>query len=284
MTHRPQDLVFTLFGEYLLHRREPVWVGCLIALLEPFDLSEGAVRTVLSRMARKGWLDTTRTGRLSFYYLTPRGRRLLEEGVEKIFHPSWERAWDGRWLLLAYSVPERRRKLRDRLRDRLAWLGFGSLGNGLWISPHGVEQEVRAAARELGVQDHLECFRAEQVGDCDPRDLVARCWDLPGIHARYEDFLARWTPVKERCEEGDDDVRIGEKECYTLRFQLIHEYRVFPLVDPYLPRALLPEDWGGGRAARLFRSVHDLLEGPADAYVAGVLAQEPTAPPLTAVR
>ena len=40
MNQRPQDLVFTLFGEYLLHRPEPVWVGSLISLLETFGLSE----------------------------------------------------------------------------------------------------------------------------------------------------------------------------------------------------------------------------------------------------
>jgi len=88
---RAQDLVFTLYGEYLLHREEPVWVGSLISLLQPLGLSEGAVRTVLSRMARKGWLAGQRMGRNSFYTLAPKGRRLLD----RIFHPSWDEAWDG---------------------------------------------------------------------------------------------------------------------------------------------------------------------------------------------
>lgn len=33
---RPQDLTFTLFGEYLEHLGRPVWVGNLIARLRPF--------------------------------------------------------------------------------------------------------------------------------------------------------------------------------------------------------------------------------------------------------
>ncbi len=44
---RSQDLVFTLYGEYLLHHDEAIWVGSLISLLQPFGLSEGAVRAVL---------------------------------------------------------------------------------------------------------------------------------------------------------------------------------------------------------------------------------------------
>ena len=76
---RPRDLVFTLFGEYLLERSETVWVGTLITLLEPFGLTEGTVRTALSRMVKKGWLEARREGRHAYYSLTPRGRRLLEE-------------------------------------------------------------------------------------------------------------------------------------------------------------------------------------------------------------
>jgi phenylacetic acid degradation operon negative regulatory protein len=277
-TQRPQELVFTLFGEYLLDRKEAVWVGSLISLLQPFDLSEGAVRTVLSRMARKGWLDAQRVGRNSFYDLTPRGRRLLEEGQARIFHPSWGTPWDGSWFLLAYSIPEDVRHLRDRLRDRLAWLGFGSLGNGLWISPHDVETEVCELAEQLGIEQHLECFRARRVGDRDAEGLVANCWDLPAVSRHYCDFLGRWTADLERCKVGVPTGVVTPEECFTLRFDLIHEFREFPLEDPYLPRPLLPPDWAGEPATKLFHALHDLVAGPADAYVDSVLSNAPGLP------
>ena len=270
---RPQDLVFTLYGEYLLDREGPAWVGALIALLHPFGLSEGAVRTVLSRMARKGWLSARKIGRHAFYELTPRGRKLLEEGQARIFHPSWDSPWDERWFLLAYSIPEDARKLRDRLRDRLAWLGFGSLGNGLWISPHDVEAAVADLAAELGIEEHVECFRASRVAGAPVADLVSRCWDLTEVNEHYRDFLERWTPVRERTVAGSP---IEDEECYTLRFGLIHEFRAFPLEDPYLPRMLLPEGWVGEEASELFHELHDKLVGPADAHVDRVLALTPT--------
>lgn len=295
-TQRPQDLVFTLFGEYLLSRPGPVWVGSLIALLQPFGLSEGAVRTVLSRMSRKGWLEAERVGRHAFYDLTPRGRRLLEEGRARILHPTWDESWDGRWLVLAYSIPEDIRHVRDRLRDRLAWLGFGSLGNGLWISPHDVRDEVLELADEMEIRPHVECFRAERIDVGPLADLVRKCWDLPALNARYARFIREWTPLAERfpdghsAEEPVDGVRaeepvdgraagdVADEECYSLRFELIHEFRRFPLEDPYLPRTLLPGDWEGERATELFHAVHDRLVGPADAYVDHVLEMAPAAP------
>lgn len=274
-SRRPQDLVFTLYGEYLLDREGPTWVGSLIALLHPFGLSEGAVRTVLSRMARKGWLQAERIGRNSFYDLTPRGRKLLQEGQARIFHPSWDTPWDESWFLLTYSIPEDARHLRDRLRDRLAWLGFGSLGNGIWICPHEVADQVAEVADELGIREHLECFRATRVAGAPIAELVARCWDLRAVSEHYEEFLSRWAPELERLAAEDGDV--SDEECYTLRFGLIHEFREFPLEDPYLPRPLLPEGWRGEDATRLFHALHDRLVGPADAYVDAVLEQAPAA-------
>lgn len=267
---RPQNLVFTLFGEYLLHRPGPVPVQSLIRLLAPFDLSEGAIRVVLSRMVRKRWLSSTRRGH---YGLTARGRRLLEAGAEKIFHPAWDEPWDGQWFLLAYSIPEERRQVRDRLRDRLAWLGFGSLGNGLWISPHDVGAEVAELARVLGLENRLVCFRGPAAGSTTTADLVSTCWDLPAINRRYEAFIGRWADEFTRCRDALSADRVSPEDCFSLRFRLMHEYREFPLLDPYLPRSMLPRNWGGECAAHLFRVFHDMLVEPADRWVDSVLAE-----------
>lgn len=267
---RPQDLVFTLFGEYLLDV-DAVWVGSLIGLLEPLGLSAGSVRTVLSRMSSKGWLETTRRGKHSFYSLTPRGRALLEEGQSRIFRPTWADDWDGSWLLLAYSLPQNARRTRDRLRDRLAWLGFGSIGNGLWISPRDVADDVSELAERMGIADHLVAFRATRVDNRDPADLVARCWDVEALDAAYDAFASRWEKTLERGSHDDE-------ELFVTRFQLIHEFRRFPLDDPFLPRPLLPEPWSGDRATSVFLELHDRLVGPADRWVHALLADSPASP------
>jgi phenylacetic acid degradation operon negative regulatory protein len=272
---RPQDLVFTLFGEYLARQDAPVWVGSLIALLRPFRVSEGAVRTVLSRMARKRWLSTRRVGRNAYYALTARGHQIVEEGEARIYHPPTGKAWDGRWYLLTYSIPEDVRHLRDRLRVRLPWLGFGPLGNGVWISPHDVARQVEKLSAQMGLGDNLVCFRAKQMTPTDHAELVRRCWNLPEIAARYDAFLATW-----RAEAGgfEAQLRAGtlqDDHAFVLRFRLIHEYREFPLIDPFLPDELLPDGWPGHAAADLFNRLHDLLVPPSDRYVAAVLACEP---------
>jgi phenylacetic acid degradation operon negative regulatory protein len=57
-----QDMVFTLYGDYIRHRGGEAWTGTLIELLGLFGLSGQAVRSALSRMSDKGWLKSRRSG------------------------------------------------------------------------------------------------------------------------------------------------------------------------------------------------------------------------------
>lgn len=275
---RSQDLVFTLYGDYLLSRENPVSTGALITLLGGLGLSDQAVRTVLSRMARKGWLTVERYGTRSAYGLTRKGRALLESGRERIYHPPSGAAWDGQWSIVTFSIPETLRRRRDSLRTRLAWLGFGSLSNGVWISPHDVRAEVRAAAADLRVEKHAELFRGSHEGFSDPAALVRQCWDLTALNRRYAGFLARWRPALEHCRECGISGALAAvhspctapADCFRRRFLLVHEYRSFPMDDPFLPRPLLPDGWNGEAAAKLFETYHDALAEPAERYVAEV--------------
>ncbi len=266
----PSDLVFTLFGDFLLHRPGPVWVGSLIALMEPLGVTPGHARTVLSRMASRGWLEARREGRRAYYDLTERGRRLLEEGEARIYHPERPQEWDGEWTLLAYSIPEERRPARDGLRVRLSWLGFGSLGNGLWLSPYDVRTRVDDVAEELGVREYVQYFRGRHLGYAKAPELVAQCWNLGEVNARYEAFVDRHlTPFADLKKAGTGS--IAPEDAYVRRFDLVHEYREFPLVDPFLPGPLQPPDWAGECAQALFQAYHDLLEGPADRFLESVV-------------
>lgn len=276
---RSHDLVFTLYGDYLRHRGGEAWTGSLLELLGLLGLSEQAVRSTLSRMSRKGWLKGRRVGNKSYYSLTPKSIDLLEEGAQRIFQPRSD-VWDGRWHLLVYSIPEKERPLRHRLRKRLTWLGFGSLSNATWISPRDRCKEVEGVVNSLGIQGHVEIFTAEHLGFASDQELVERCWNLEELNRYYSAFIAKYEPdfldYRRKVAEGDS---LEPSECFVRRFMLVHEYRSFPYVDPNLPSELLPKDWLGDKATQLLQEYHRLLMAKANAFVDSVLAKAPIPPP-----
>jgi phenylacetic acid degradation operon negative regulatory protein len=215
-------------------------------------------------------------GNKSFYSLTPKSVKLLEEGAQRIFQPRADE-WDGKWCLLTYSIPEKKRSLRNKLREKLTWLGYAPLNNATWISPRILRHKLEDLLDSLKIRDYVEIFCAEHLGFSSNQEVVDRCWDLEGLNQTYADFIAKYEPLlnehKTRLAEGNG---LDPSECFVQRFMLVHEYRSFPYVDPNLPTELLPNDWLGDQAIQLFREYHELLTAGANALVDDVFARAPS--------
>jgi phenylacetic acid degradation operon negative regulatory protein len=265
---RPQSLIFTLFGDYVHHRGDRIWVGSLIRLLALFGVSDQAVRSTLSRMVRRGWLRAERAGKTSYYALTLPAQRMIVEGAERIFHvPSTDRPWTGCWQLVTYSIPEEQREARDAFRGELISLGYGMLTNAVWLSPYDRSQRLESLAGSLGIRCYVQLFNGRFEGFSPCRELAARCWELETINARYAAFIAKYAPLMHECEQRGMP---GDDQCFLRRFMLIHEYRRFPFRDPHLPEDLLPAGWRGAEAAALFQKYHALLAAGANRYFESV--------------
>ncbi|MBV8491107.1 MAG: GntR family transcriptional regulator [Candidatus Eremiobacteraeota bacterium] len=240
------------------------WLGvrALIQLMAAFGVSEAAVRQALSRMARQGWLDTTKRGNRAYYAVTSRGRRRIEELSPRIYGPVVE--WDGLWRVLSYTIDEGHRERRDRLRKELSVLGWAPLAASTWISPADSLRAARAAAEGAGVAGAVHFFAAEYRGPLSDRELLHACWDIEAIAAAYRDFIERYEPRVARIRSADG--AIDEERAFVDRLWLVHDYRKFAYLDPGLPSELLPAHWPGTRAAALFREYHAALLGPSTRY------------------
>ncbi len=268
---RTQFIILVVFGDVIAPRGGPVWTPGLLKLLGLLGVSERAARSALSRMSRKGWLKTERHGRHSAYTLTPRGQRLLAEGDLRIFEAR-KSDWDGEWHMVVYSLPESRRRLRNDLRRRLNWLGFGRLAPGAWISPNDRQQEVQTALDDLDARPFAQVFSGIRLTGGDNRAIVDKCWDLKALNRRYARFLRQWEPEYEKCRAlRGKGQNLSPAQCFVQRFWIAHEYSAFPRLDPNLPPALLPEGWLGDRAAAFFDTYRGLLTERAATFVTKTL-------------
>ncbi len=235
-----------------------LWIGALIALMAPFGLSSAAVRQAVSRMSRQGWLSARREGNRAYYRVTERGLRRIAELSPRIYGPVVE--WDGRWRLLSYSIPERDRKRRDRLRKELSVLGWAPLGPSTWLSPADTLGAAREAAESVGALEAVQLFDGLYRGPRTDRELIARCWDIDAIARAYREFIERYPPLLEQHRERTDE------EAFVERLWLVHDYRKFTYLDPGLPSELLPAHWPGTTAAAAFRSYYAALDAQSQRY------------------
>ncbi|SDE63100.1 PaaX family transcriptional regulator [Pseudonocardia oroxyli] len=253
-----RSLLLTLLGEFVLPRAEPVWTQVLIDVLAGLGVEPKSARQALARTAAEGLVTSDRAGRRVRWRLTDAGSRLLSDGAARIYgFGGPAREWDGRWLVLLVSVPETRRRLRHRLRTRLAWAGLGSPAPGVWLSPDpGKEAQVADVVADLDLDAVTSSFIGPFGTIGEQAEVVRQAWDLDGVEHEYEEFLA---------EFADADPRTPA-DVLSHQVLLVHAWRRFPFLDPELPRELLPEHWAGTRAAIRFTELHARWAGAAGAH------------------
>jgi phenylacetic acid degradation operon negative regulatory protein len=264
----PRSLLFTLYGDYVLPLgQEEVRVGALVRLAAELGVSSPALRSALSRMGREGWLVARRNDGSPRYRLTARGHSLIEEGTARIYGRH-RAGWDGRWVLVSYSLPERRRGQRDRLREGLSFLGFGSLGNGIFVSPHDLRREVRQLIGRHDVEQDVTVHHGTLEWPADPAQVVARAWDLTSLERPYHAFLLRIREEEAEAEALDD------RQSFRRRFLLTHDFRRFPFSDPDLPDALLPPDWVGTTVREAFLEYNLKLRRRAERFYLAIAGND----------
>jgi phenylacetic acid degradation operon negative regulatory protein len=264
---QPQHLLLTLLGDYWFQRDEHLPSAALVDLLAEFGVSAVGARAALSRLARRGLLHSSKSGRRTYYGLTPRAAGVLTDGLRRIVSFGVEEPdWDGRWTVAAFSVPEEQRDLRHALRTRLRWLGMAPLYDGVWVSPRRVADDV------LSILDELAVPAATVFVGTTPRAAGGRdpinAWDLDGLRLTYERLLEEFGPLRERARSG----RVGTAEALVARTALMDSWRNLPNLDPELPRELLPRPWPRDDARRLFLELYDGLAPLAEARVRQVVA------------
>jgi phenylacetic acid degradation operon negative regulatory protein len=266
---QPQDLIITLLGTYVRPFARTVWSGGLVVLMSDFGFSDGAARAALTRLVRRDLIARVRAGRTVHYRLTPRCERLLIEGDGRIFALGRLPAGPGPWTVVWHQIPEGRRLERARLARRLRFLGFGSVQDSLWVSPHDHCTEVADLLGELGVAEHGTVFVSSVRAGPGLPALVSRAWDLSGLSDRYEAFCTEF--------EGylTSDASLGDHEAFLVRTQLMHTFRAFAQLDPELPDELAPLSRARGRAAEIFDALYTGLAAPSQRHFDAVTRAAP---------
>ena len=263
---QPRQLIVTVYGLYARAAQGWLPVAGLIRLLGELGVGAQAVRSSISRLKRRDTLRSLRLDGSAGYALSPSMLEVLREGDARIFEHPPARLADG-WVQVVFTVPEAQRQKRHELRTLLARLGFGPVAPGVWTAPGALTEEVAGALGRLNLGQYVDLFRGDHLGYAPLADRVREWWDLPGIEARYADFLTAYAPlardVARRAPSGG--------EAFAAYVRMLTAWRRLRYQDPGLPLDLLPAGWKGVAAAKLFERVHAILGPPAAAHAREVL-------------
>lgn len=257
------SMLRTIVGLYI--RKLGGWLSSaqLVSLMDVLGFNAQVTRTALTRLKKKGILESRLQEGIGGLALTGPGETLLARGDRRLFTPRSMSDLDD-WCLLSYSVPESQRERRHQLRRHLSSIGGGTVTPGLWIFPAYLHDEVWEILRALELHDHATTFisRAPETAE-GPRETAAKWWDMESIAALHRSFIELNSSVPE--QESSTAAK-----SFALYIAAIDSWRTIPYLDPGLPPTFLPEDWPGHRSAELFLRIQALHARQALEFVRGL--------------
>jgi hypothetical protein len=70
---------------------------------------------------------------------------------------------DGKFQMIMFDIPEKKRHLRDLLREHLILLGYKMLQKSIWITPYDVQKETEEFLRKYSLDPYVKLFLIEEI-------------------------------------------------------------------------------------------------------------------------
>ncbi|MBI5530461.1 MAG: hypothetical protein HY918_03085 [Candidatus Doudnabacteria bacterium] len=125
-------------------------------------------------------------GKISYYAYFSALRRLEEKGLIKIYKQNGHQflqltkagsleslflkaqiakktAWDGKWRMLVFDIPEGAREYRSKIRFLLKVNGFKQVQKSVYINPYPLDGSAVSYLHQSGLDKYIRLFRIDET-------------------------------------------------------------------------------------------------------------------------
>lgn len=135
-----------LEGPYGYTRRLSGWVE---------ELPRYRLRQEIKRMKDRGWINEAEKNGKKFLKLTKKGRIcVLCHKIKALPLPN-KSAWDGKWRLAVFDIPEKGKLERNAIRRTLKAAGFFQMQKSVYLYPYQITCELSEYLHESGLERYV---------------------------------------------------------------------------------------------------------------------------------
>lgn len=202
------------------------------------DLNYRTIKNIIAKLITAGLITKNPTRNSLEIAITRLGRKRLESVIPR-YHET--RPWDEHLYLVSYDIPAKPKRKRDLLREYLRRIGGVLLQESLWLTPYNPRDIVNDFVKEQGIGGSIIISKLGTdgaIGEEKLPDLIRRVYRLYTLNERYAEFIEKYE---------------AQKNVLSL-FAMSTDYFSILKDDPQLPFALLPDDFLGEKAYRIYQS------------------------------
>lgn len=123
------------------------------------EIKKASLAQALKRLREKGLIDFVDDEKLEY--------RLTDSGKQKAIWESIkmdDKKWDGKWRVVVFDVPEKRRQARNLLRGSLKKWGFKKWQQSVWATKKNCTKPLREFIESVGIKDWVMVLESDNVG------------------------------------------------------------------------------------------------------------------------
>ncbi len=180
--------------------------------------------------------------------------RITEEGIKELslsfpFVRFSVFGWDGKFRIISYEIPEKKRKLRDSLRREISGWGLGPWHRSFWVTPHPIVNDLELLVKDTNWEPFIQAFEGSHlVGE--EKVLVDKVWAVSKLEDVYKGIFKKWH------ETLSNDGWSKERKMK----EVVDSYLDVLKADPGLPKELLQGGkWIGHEAWEIFQEMRNIL-------------------------
>mgnify|MGYP001579037326 CR=1 FL=1 len=97
------------------------------------------------------------------YELTFSGQKLLNHWELLDYKVKKPKKWDKKWRIIIFDIPEKKKKVRNRITGLLRRAGFVRLQDSVWVYPYDCEDLIGLLKTDFGVGKYLLYVIADEI-------------------------------------------------------------------------------------------------------------------------
>lgn len=125
-----------------------------------YTLKKSELALAFKRLRERGLVDFVSDEKLAY--------RLTDQGRQKAVMQSLavdDKKWDGKWRVVIWDIPEKRRSARDLLRYQLKSWGFTPWQQSIWVTKKNCTKPLREYIRKIGIGDWVKVLESDNIED-----------------------------------------------------------------------------------------------------------------------
>jgi len=115
----------------------------------------------INYLKKKGYIKIKNLEQKQGVILTKKGREKVLKVKVRIQNK--KKRPDGKWQMIIFDIPEKKRHLRNLLREYLYSLGYRMLQQSVWVCPYDILKETETILREYSLDPYVKLFLIEEV-------------------------------------------------------------------------------------------------------------------------